>query len=51
MRFLKRLFLFLFRLLWLLLKGLWLFIRLLFLTEPSMIRIERDESWIFRQIK
>ena len=33
------------------LKGLYLIITLLFLTEPSLIRIERDETWIFRQIK
>jgi hypothetical protein len=32
-------------------KGLYLIVKLLFLTESSMIRIERDETWIFRQIK
>lgn len=51
MRRYKRVFYFIFRLIWLCLKGLWLFIKLLFLTEPVMIRIERDETWIFRNIK
>lgn len=33
------------------LKAGWLIVKLLFLTEPSLIRIEKDETWIFRQIK
>lgn len=32
-------------------KGLYLIIKLLLLTEPQLNRIERDETWIFRQIK
>lgn len=32
-------------------KGLLLIIKLLLLTEPSLNKIERDETWIFRQIK
>ena len=32
-------------------KGLLLVIKLLLLTEPSLNKIERDETWIFRQIK
>lgn len=36
---------------YLVIKTLWLFIKLLLLTEPSIQRIERDETWIFRQIK
>lgn len=32
-------------------KALFLIIQLLFLTEPALKRIERDETWIFRQIK
>ena len=32
-------------------KGLFLIIKLLLLTEPSLNRIERDETWIFRHIK
>ena len=32
-------------------KSLLIIIRLLLLTEPSINKIERDETWIFRQIK
>lgn len=32
-------------------KGLLLIIKLLLLTQPSLNKIERDETWIFRQIK
>ncbi|MEQ1722027.1 MAG: hypothetical protein ABL930_02550 [Pseudobdellovibrio sp.] len=32
-------------------KAFWLILKLLLLTEPSLIRIEKDETWIFRQIK
>ena len=32
-------------------KGLLLIIKLLLMTEPAINRIERDETWIFRQIK
>ncbi len=32
-------------------KGLLMIIKLLLLTEPGINRIERDETWIFRQIK
>jgi hypothetical protein len=33
------------------LKGLYLIIKLMFLTEPALKQAERDENWIFRQIK
>lgn len=33
------------------LKAIYLIIKLLLLTEPGLNRIERDETWIFRQIK
>ncbi len=32
-------------------KGLYLVVKILFLTEPRIMNIERDETWIFRQIK
>ena len=32
-------------------KGLLLIVKLLLLTQPSLNKIERDETWIFRQIK
>ncbi len=32
-------------------KALFLIIKLLLLTEPGLNRIEKDETWIFRQIK
>jgi hypothetical protein len=32
-------------------KGLYLFAKLLLLTESRLMKIERDETWIFRQIK
>lgn len=32
-------------------KGLLLIIKLLLLTQPSLNKIQRDETWIFRQIK
>lgn len=32
-------------------KGLWLIVKLLLLTEPRLMNIEQDETWIFRQIK
>lgn len=32
-------------------KGLFMIVKLLFLTESSIQKIERDETWIFRQIK
>ena len=32
-------------------KGLILVIKLLLLSEPELRRIEKDETWIFRQIK
>lgn len=32
-------------------KGLLLIIKLLLLTEPALNKIEKDETWIFRQIK
>lgn len=32
-------------------RGLYLIIKLLLLSEPNITRIERDETWIFRQIK
>lgn len=32
-------------------KYLLLIVNLLLLTEPSINRVERDETWIFRQIK
>lgn len=33
------------------LKGLVLIVKIMFLTEPQLNRIEKDETWIFRQIK
>ncbi len=36
---------------WQTLRGLWVVGQLLFLTEASLNKIERDETWIFRQIK
>lgn len=33
------------------LKALGLIVKILLLTEPSLNKIERDETWIFRQIK
>ena len=32
-------------------KGLYLVVKLLLLTEPRIMNVERDETWIFRQIK
>ncbi len=32
-------------------EALLLILKLVFLSEPMIIRMERDESWIFRQIK
>lgn len=34
-----------------LLKGLSLAAKILLFSEPQFLRVERDESWIFRQIK
>jgi hypothetical protein len=31
--------------------GLWLIVKVLLLSEPEFNRIERDETWIFRQLK
>lgn len=31
--------------------GLWLIVKVLLLSEPEINRIERDETWIFRQLK
>lgn len=31
--------------------GLWLIVKVLLLSEPEFNKIERDETWIFRQLK
>lgn len=31
--------------------SLWLIVKVLLLSEPEIKRIERDETWIFRQLK
>ncbi len=33
------------------LKGLCLIVHLLLFTEPRIIQVEKDETWIFRQLK
>lgn len=32
-------------------KGLWLIVHLLLFTEPRIMQVEKDETWIFRQLK